>query len=457
MNYTETLSHFIANSTMQDFPEEVVDASKKCLLDWIGVTLGGMKDPSVRLLVHFIEEMGGRRQASILGYGTKTNLLYAALANGMMSHVLDFDDAHSGVRTHPSAPLIPALLSIAEYRGLSGSDLITAFVVGFEITIRVGFALGREYYDAGWHATSVLGRFGAAAGVGRLLNLNVRQLCNAFGLAATQAGGVRDVFGTMAKPFHAGKAAMDGALSALLAQRGFRAPEDILSQNSGFPALFSSEYNPNRLTIDLGKSYHILGDSFKPYAACLLAHPVIDGMVILKEECDIDNNMVEKIDLEVSPMAMKVAGSMKPKDGMEGKFSLHFVAALALIYGGAGNSLFTDETVRDPGIKRLMRKVKASSKASLGETEARVTITMKDGTRYARRISTPKGDPGNPLTFEEIVGKFRDLTAEVLSAEGASHIIETVRNLDKLKTSAKLVKLCRAQTGIDTAIPVMKK
>ena len=453
MNYTETLCHFIANSTLEGFPEDVVEASKKCFLDWIGVALGGMKDPSVRLLVHFIEEMGGKRQATILGYGTKTDLLYAALANGMMSHVLDYDDAHSAVRTHPSAPLVPALLSVAEHYGLSGPDLITAFIVGFEITIRIGLALGKKYYDAGWHATSVLGRFGAAAGVGRLLNLNIKQLCNAFGLAATQAGGIRDVFGTMGKPFHAGKAAMDGTLSALLAQRGFHAPEDILGRRSGFPSLFSSDYDPDRLTIDLGKSYHILGNSFKLYAACLLAHPVIDGLISLREEYDLDHERIRKVDLEVSPLAMKVAGNTEPKDGTEGKFSLHFVTALALIHGVAGNSLFTREMVRNPSVKRFMKKVKASGEASIGETEARINVVMKNGTRYAKRISAPKGDPSNPLRFEEIVRKFRDLTVGSLSEAGASRIIEMVQHLDKLKTTANLVRLCRAKKGINPFDP----
>ncbi len=445
MTHTEELSRFIADSTLQDLPEEVIDAAKKSFLDWFGVTLGGMKDPSVRLLVHFIEEMGGRRQATILGYGTKTNLLFAALCNGMMSHVLDYDDAHSGARTHPSAPLIPALLSVAEHKGLPGSDLIAAFVLGFEVTIRVGLALGRNYYNAGWHPTSILGRFGAAAGVGKLLNLDANQLCNAFGLAATQAGGLRDVFGTMGKSFHAGKAAMDGALSALLARRGFSGPEDILSPNSGFSTVFSSEYAPDRLTIDLGKSYHILGNSFKPYPACLLTHPVIDGLITLKEEDRIDHRRVERIDLEVSPLAVKVAGNTNPKDGMEGKFSIHFVAALALLYGEAGNRLFIDETLRNPAIKGLMKRVKTTGRDSLREEEAGITIIMKDGSRYSRHVTVPKGDPGNPLTFEEIVKKFEDLTAEVISERRANQIVETVWNLDKLKTTANLVKLCRAQ------------
>lgn len=451
MNYTKTLCRFIANSRIHAFSGNVVDASKKCFLDWIGVALAGMKDPSVRLLVQLIEEMGGRRQASLLGYGTKTNLLYASLANGAMSHVLDFDDAHSGVRTHPSAPLIPALLSVAEHKGLPGTDLITAFVVGFDVTIRIGLALGRKYYETGWHATSILGRFGAAAGVGRLLRLNPGQLCNALGLAATQAGGVRDVFGTMAKPFHAGKAAMDGTLSALLAERGFLAPQDILSPGSGFSTVFSSEYDPEQLIADLGRSYHILGDTFKPYAACLLTHPVIDGLISLRKEYGLTPEKIERIDLEVSPLALQAAGKPNPKDGTEGKFSLPFVAALALIHGRSGNSLFSAEMVRNPGIKRLMKKVKILPKAPIGETEARVTLTLKDGSWVSRQVLTPKGDPEDPMTFEEIVQKFNDLTGGILSDARASRIIQTVRNLDRLKAAADLVRLCRTREGADRA------
>lgn len=187
----------------------------------------------MNILIELVEEMGGRKQASILGHGIKTNVLNAALVNGTMSHVLDYDDAHSGTRSHPSAPLIPALLSVCEYKGGSGDELVTAFITGFEVSTRIGLALGNAYYDSGWHATSILGRFGAAAGVGKLLNLDAKQLANAFALAGTQAGGLRRVFGTMGKPFHAGKAAMDGMLSALLSQ-GFYSPEGYSRRETEF-------------------------------------------------------------------------------------------------------------------------------------------------------------------------------------------------------------------------------
>ena len=267
MNLTEKLSRFVVQFRIEDIPEEVIEASKKCFLDWVGVAIGGMKDHSVKIVVNLLKEMGGKKQASVLGYGFKTTLLNAALINGMMSHVLDYDDAHSGSRSHPSSPLIPALLSISEYRKLTGRDLVTAFVLGFEVGTRIGLALGKTYYERGWHATSILGRFGSAVGVGKLLRLNPKQLACAMGLAATQTGGLRRVFGTMGKPFHAGKASMDGMLSALLASRGFHAPEDILDGKSNFLEMFSEGYDPNPITQGLGKDYEVLKDSFKPYAA----------------------------------------------------------------------------------------------------------------------------------------------------------------------------------------------
>lgn len=442
MSYTEKLSDFVVKSVINDFPVEVVEMAKKCFLDWVGVTIGGMEDPSVALLMQFIREMGGQRQSTILGYGVRTNVLNAALVNGMMSHVLDFDDAFSGVRTHPSVPLIPALFAVGEHMKSTGKDLIAAFVTGFEVTIRIGLALGKVYYDNGWHATPVLGRFGAAAGVGKLINLNTEQMCVAFGLAATQAGGLRDVFGTMGKSYHAGKAAMDGVSSSLLAKRGFTAPADILSEGSGFATVFSPEYNPEMITDSLGSEYHILNNSFKAYAACLLVHPVIDGLITLREEHHLNPEKVESVRLEVAPLNMKVAGNPEPKDGVEAKFSLHFGAAIAIIRGNAGNSIFTDETVYDQLVTHLMKRITVSVDSSLGETEARVAVVLKDGTHCFKHVVAPKGDPANPLTFDELEEKFRNLTEKKISTKQSNGIVEMIMNLEKLEDTASLVRLC---------------
>jgi 2-methylcitrate dehydratase PrpD len=445
MNLTERLSNFVVQSRFEDFPEEVIETGKKCLLDWIGVAMGGMKDPSVEMVVDLMKEMGGKKQASVLGYGFKTTILNVALINGMMSHVLDYDDAHSESRSHPSAPLLPALLAISEYKKLKGKDLITAFVIGFEVSTRIGLALGKTYYERGWHATSVLGRFGSAVGVGKLLGLNQKQLACAIGLAATQAGGLRRVFGTMGKPFHAGKASMDGMLSALLALRGFDAPEDLLDGTSGFLQLFSPEYDPAQITQGLGKDFQIQQNSFKPYDACLLIHPVIDGLIWMRGKHGLELDSVEQIDLDISPLCLTVTDKKDPKNGLEGKFSLYFCAALALLEGKVQESQFTPKKMKDHRIRNLMKKIRASGNDSLKESEAKIAIQLKNGTRLNRTVSTPRGDPRNPMSFDDIVEKFRDLTHPILFVHQRSKIIHIVKNLERMENPSTLLKLCRVK------------
>jgi 2-methylcitrate dehydratase PrpD len=396
-------------------------------------------------LVDLIKEMGGRKQATVLGYGMKTSILNAALINGIMSHVLDYDDAHSESRSHPSSPLIPALLSMAEYKKMGGKDLITAFVLGFEVGARIGLGLGKSYYEMGWHATSILGRFASAVGVGKLLKLNEKQLSCAMGLAATQAGGLRRVFGTMGKPFHAGKASLDGMLSALLASRGFSAPEDVLDGKSNFLEIFSGGYDPDRITLRLGKEYEVLKDSFKPYAACLLIHPAIDGLIWMREQGGFDPDSIEQIDLEVSPLCMRVTDNPDPKNGLEGKFSIYFCAALALTEGKVQENQFTREKMNDHRIRDFMRKTKALGVDSLKETEAHVVIKLKDGAQLDRRVLTPKGDPENPMSFDEISYKFRSLAQDLLSDRQMEQIIHVVHNLERIEDPSTLLKLCRVK------------
>jgi len=442
-NITERLAQFVADSRMEDFPTEVIEAGKKCLLDWIGVAFGGMKDPSVKIMIDLMKEMGGKGQASLLGYGVKTNVLNAALINGTMSHALDYDDAHSGSRSHPSAPLIPAVLSVAEWRRQSGSEWIAAFIAGFEVSTRIGLILGKSYYESGWHATSILGRFGAAAGAGRLLRLNERQLATAFGLAATQAGGLRRVFGTMGKPFHAGKAAMDGILSASLSQRGFTAPEDVLDGKPSFLDMFFREGESIQTVEGLGKDWQVLKDCFKPYAACLLTHPLMDGLIWIKNQYPIYPHLIEEVHLEVAPLCLSVTDNPSPKDGLEGKFSLYFCAAVAMLHGQGKNSLFTDEGVQDPLVKDLMGKIKARANPALKETEANVKVRLKNGTEFSRDVSFPKGDPRNPLTFDEIEEKFRDLVEPLLPKKRMDQLVEMIHGLESLQDVGKLMKLCR--------------
>jgi 2-methylcitrate dehydratase PrpD len=445
VNYTKELSRFIVELRIERLPQDVIEAAKKSLLDWIGVTLGGSKDTVIQILMDVLNEIDGKGQSSIIGHNSRTTMLNAALINGTMSHILDYDDAHSVVRTHPSAPLVPALLVVAEHRALSGRELITALIAGLEATIRIGYALGKGYYEKGWHATSVLGRLGAAAGVAKLLNLNMGQTSVALGLAATQAGGVRDVFGTMGKPFHAGKAAMDGLLAALLAKRDFSGPSDLLNPEAGFSHVFSDEYDPTFIVNGLGVEYKTLENTFKPYAACLLAHPVIDGLITLKKEHNVEPDTIKEINIWVASLNLKVAGNPEPENGTQAKFSIHAAAALASIYGQATNSMFSNEIINDPRLRALMSKVKPLVDDTLAETEAELTVVLDNGKHHSIHVVTPKGDPRNPLTFDDIAEKMRDLAQGVLSRDATDQIVGLTEDLENLDNVARLLNLCRTE------------
>ena len=320
---------------------------------------------------------------------------------------------------------------------------MAAYAVGAETSTRIGLTLGSAYYEKGWHATSILGRFGAAAAASRLLGLNRSQVMNALGLAATQCGGMRSAFGTMAKPFHVGKAAMDGMISAMLARRGFTGPANVLDSHSEFGRLFSADHDAALLTHALGRRYHILANSFKPHAACLLLHPAIDGLLSLKAEHNIVPRMIEKIELEVAPLCLSVTDKPKVASGMEGKFSIQFCSALAMARGKVSSGEFRDPAVGDPDIRNLMQRVAVRSSAALLETETNIVVHTTNGLRYTRRVSVPKGDPKNPLTFDEILKKFKDINSETFSDERIEDIAESVRNLDELPNIATLVGLCR--------------
>jgi 2-methylcitrate dehydratase PrpD len=450
---TKALVDFVVNTHLKDLPEGVIQAAKRCFLDWVGVTIGGMKDPCVKILVDFIKEAGGEAQASVIGYGIKTSVLHAAFVNGTMAHALDYDDAHMDTRNHPSAPLIAALLALGEYKRSSGSQLVTAFVLGFEVATRIGLALGYAYYDEGWHATPILGRFGVAAGVGKLLGLDAEKLSYAFGLAATQSGGIRKAFGTMGKPFNAGKAGMDGALSAMLARRGFTASKEILDEASGFGRMLSEPFDPSRICEGLGNPYSVLDVSFKPYAACLAIHPVISGLIWIRNEHRLSAESIEHIHLQVAPVCVVLGDNPNPKTGTEGKFSAYFCAALAVAKGQAGAKLFTDDLVHASAIRDLMGRTTMRGNESLGESEAILEVVLKDGSRFMTHNTAPKGDPRNPMTLDEIVKKMNDLARPLLPDRKIKSVISMIGDLENLKNVLGLVRLCCIDEDSDRSAP----
>jgi len=442
MKVTERIAEYAVNMSYRSFPKEVIHQGKRCFLDLIGTTLGGAKQPLGRILVKTAREFGGKPQATIIGYGLKTSILNAALINGATAHALDFDDTHIASIIHPSAPVIPAVLAVAEWKGLSGKAALEAFILGYEVETRIGLGMGKKHYDRGWHNTASCGRFGAAAAAGKLLGLDLEQMKMALGMAGTQASGLRLVFGTMTKPFHPGKSAFDGLLSALLVQRGFTCAPNLIEGPKGYVEVLGVDSQLEPMVKDLGKKYEVLNNTFKPYAACLMTHPTIDAILEMREKYRLKPEDVKSIDCEVAKFCLDAAGQTEPKTALAGKFSTYYCAALALAEGAAGEDLFTDKKVLDPKLVALRKKVKAKVVPRYKDTEAKVSITTKAGKRYTAFVNAPKGDPRNPPTDRELEEKFRTLAAFVLPQAKIDRLVKAIWGLDKLGDLRQLVRLC---------------
>jgi 2-methylcitrate dehydratase PrpD len=268
MKLTKKLAEFVQDTNYKDIPSEVIEKGKHCILDCLGSALGGIDDDASKIIIEYIKKFGGKEQATVMGTDIKTDVAHAALANGVISHALDFDDYHDETVIHGTAACLPAILSIAENKKLSGEDILTALILGIDVSIRLGLGLGSYHYEVGWHSTSTAGRFGATAGVAKLLKLDTDKIINAFGICGTQASGVRQVFGTMCKPFNAGKACMDGVMSALLAERGFTSSKKIIEGELGIFDVLTEYPDKGSVLDELGSKYYLSDISFKPYPTC---------------------------------------------------------------------------------------------------------------------------------------------------------------------------------------------
>lgn len=268
MKVTKRLAEFVHDTQFNDIPPEVIEKSKYCFLDWVGCALGGIDEDASKIVIDYTREMSGKKTSTVIGTGMKTDVAHAALANGVISHALDFDDYHGQTVIHGTAACLPAILSVAESRKLGGADILTGLVLGIDVSIRLGLGLTNFHYERGWHSTSTAGRFGATAGVCKLLRLPKNKIINALGICGTQASGVRQVFGTMCKPFNAGKSSMDGVMSAFLAEKGFTSSKEMIEGKLGFFDVSTENPDEGIVLNDLGSKYYLSDISFKPYPTC---------------------------------------------------------------------------------------------------------------------------------------------------------------------------------------------
>lgn len=421
MDETQRLARFAAEFATEEIPLEVFQLSARRLLDYLGVSIGAWEQPAVEIACQVAEELGGSPQASLLG-GGRASLLHAATVNGIASHVLDFDDTHDPTILHGTGPTMSAALAAAEWVGASGADLLAAHAVGFEVAARVALAVHPEHYDGGFHVTGTAGTLGAAAAAGRVLQLSPEQMGHALSAAAAQASGLREMFGSMTKSLHAGKAAADGLYSALLARRGWVSAREGLEGRRGYWAVLSPRADPERATLDLGRTWELRQDGLKPYACGVVSHPTIDAMRYLRQAAGIPGEELAEVRADVNPYVLELMGKREPSVGLEGKFSIYHCAAIAYLDGAARVRQFTDEAVRRQDVVALRRKVRAEPDASLSTGAARVRLSAKDGRTWERHVAAASGTPSNPMTDEDLLEKFLDLVAERLDSDRAHRL-----------------------------------
>ncbi len=437
----DAMVDFVLGLELASLPPAVVEAASRSMTDWLGTAIRGSAEPLADAIARVIEVTGGEAQATVVGRRLRTSALLASMANGAQSHALDFDDTHLPSVVHGSAPVAPVVLALGEWRHVSGADALAAFIAGFEVETRIGRVIGPRLTERGWHATATLGHFGAAAAAGKLLGLNAAQLAHALGIAGTQATGLTASFGTMCKPLHPGKAAMNGLLAALLAREGFTGSMAMLDGPGSLPETYVGVTDLSRAIEDFGKRWQILDNSTKFYAACHLTHATIDAARAIRDQAAPAADTIESVQCRVHPLVLKVANQRDPKTDLEAKFSIGFCAAIALLRGDAGEAEFTSASVADLGIARVRARVTPEADASMGVGAAHVTVRLTDGRVLEHRVSAARGTPENPPTREDIEGKFRRVAGVVLPAKRVAQLVTTLRRLADLRDVAHLAAL----------------
>src|SRR6266545_1450789 len=329
MEVTRALARFVVDHHPSGVPEKVRHEAARSFLNWTGCAVGGSRHETVENALKALKPFSGPAEATVLGRTDRVDIMQAALMNGITSHTFDFDDTHLKTVIHPSGPVASAILALAERQAVSGEGFLHAFILGVEVECRIGSSVYPEHYDVGWHITGTAGVFGAAAAAGKLLGLNEQQMTWALGIAATQSSGLREMFGTMAKPFHPGNAARNGLLAALLAQQNFTSSNQGIEAKRGYAHVLSTAFKPDEITARLGETWEIALNTYKPYACGIVIHPIIDACVQLRNEYGLEPDDVVAVDAQVHRLVLELTGKKTPQVGLESKFSVYHSAAVA--------------------------------------------------------------------------------------------------------------------------------
>jgi 2-methylcitrate dehydratase PrpD len=441
MATTEQLAKWLVASEPEDVPAAVIHEARRALVNIVGCALGGSRHEAVDRAIVALGPMFGAPSARVLGRAECLDPLYASLLNGIASHVEDFDDTLPGNYIHASSPVASALFAYASANPVSGRELVHAFVLGFETTSRIGNATHPAHYQAGWHSTGTAGTFGAAVAVGRLLGLDVLQTVWAIGLAGTQAAGLREMFGSMGKSLHPGRAAQNGYGAALLARAGFTSGTHGLEGPRGFAAVVAAESDLAKITTDLGGSWELNVNTYKPFPCGIVNHPAIEACIGLHDEHGLRPEAIASVRLHVAPLVLDLCGKTDIALGLEGKFAVVHGAAVGLVRGRAGLRDYTDEAVNDPSVRAVRERTKAmADDPAVTEDGVRVEVELSDGRLLERRLEGSLGNLARPLSDEQLSAKFRDQATLVLDPERSERLLQLCWRIDALEDVGEIVE-----------------
>ncbi|MGA3403948.1 MAG: MmgE/PrpD family protein [Acetobacteraceae bacterium] len=448
MEATAVLSAFASKTRISDISAEAIAATKRHILDCAGVALAAAVEPAGRIVLDITREQGGAAQARVFGSSLRTSTVSAAWANGALAHLLDFDDTGF---SHPTACILPAALAMAEQAGATGADLVAAVCVGLEVFERLSSS-GRQHEPElrrrGFHPTSLYGCSAAAAAAGNIVRLNPRQMAVAIGLAAANAGGLTQHFGTWGKGIHAGNAARAGVTSVLLARKDYVADLEGIEGEYGFFSAFhgTGNYDLGKLADGLGTHWSIVdpGLTVKRYPCCGGNLRALDAAQALLREHDIRFDEVARLEVDVHPDLLHIVRFHQPTEGFRGKFSIDYVLAAMLLDGRVDLDSFTDEYCNAPRMRAALHKVRVNahpewSNDAASRRNAPVTIAMNDGRRFTKAVDKVRGSPGNPMTRDELVDKYRKCACRVLQGERLERSIAILETLDKAPATRDLM------------------
>ena len=458
---TRYVSEFIVNTKYEDIPPEVLALGKKSMLDGLGLSLAGSVSTLAPLLKEYLGKLGlCTGKSTVAGTSLKTSPRFAAFANGTFIHADDFDDTQLavakdrvyGLLAHPTVPVLPAALALCEPAGRSGKDLMLAYQLGVEVECKVAEAISPRHYGDGFHTTGTIGSLGSAAACARLHGLDATRTAYALGVAAAEAGGLRENFGSMTKPFHAGHAAENGVAAADLASLGWTAAGNILEAQSGFFHAAGGGFDPAAIVDRLGKPWTFAspGVSIKPHPSGSLTHPAMGTMMRLIRQHDIRPEQVEKVSVGANRKMVTTLLHHQPTTGLQAKFSMEFCMAILLLERKAGLAEFSDAVVQRPEVQAMIRRVDyhvdpEAEQAGYAKMTSILKIQMKDGRVLTGRTEFAKGSPADPMSYDEVAEKFRGC-AEFAHwpKDKTESVIESVASVEKLPDVSRLTALLSA-------------